>query len=76
MDLDRSFVRTCFISRAKVRDCILEAFSGPPDCGDYSPSYQKTINCIQMCVLSRVSQVLSFFLLMSYFNNSKHQLVL
>ncbi|XP_030134936.2 uricase isoform X1 [Taeniopygia guttata] len=41
----------------KIRECILEAFAGPPDCGEYSPSYQKTINCIQMLVLSRVSQV-------------------
>ncbi|XP_054067204.1 uricase-like isoform X1 [Rissa tridactyla] len=41
----------------KIRECILEAFAGPPDCGEYSPSYQKTVNCIQMCVLSKVSQV-------------------
>ncbi|XP_057230821.1 uricase-like [Malurus melanocephalus] len=41
----------------KIRECILEAFAGPPDCGEYSPSYQKTVNCIQMHVLSRVSQV-------------------
>uniref|UniRef100_A0A8C3XYP0 Uricase n=1 Tax=Catharus ustulatus TaxID=91951 RepID=A0A8C3XYP0_CATUS len=38
----------------KIRECILEAFAGPPDCGEYSPSYQKTVNCIQMLVLSRL----------------------
>lgn len=76
MDLDKDFVRTCVSSRNKVRECILEAFSGPPDCGEYSPSYQKTVNSIQMCVLSKVSQVTSFLLLMFYFNNSEHQLVL
>lgn len=62
----QKFCKNCFTSRAKVRKCILEAFSGPPDCGEYSPSYQKTVNCIQMRVLSQVSQVLSFFLLMFY----------
>uniref|UniRef100_A0A8C3K1Q4 Uricase n=1 Tax=Calidris pygmaea TaxID=425635 RepID=A0A8C3K1Q4_9CHAR len=47
----------------KIRECILEAFTGPPDCGEYSPSYQKTVNTIQMCVLSKVPQVSSFLLL-------------
>nr|8OFK_AAA Chain AAA, Uricase [Gallus gallus]8OFK_BBB Chain BBB, Uricase [Gallus gallus]8OFK_CCC Chain CCC, Uricase [Gallus gallus]8OFK_DDD Chain DDD, Uricase [Gallus gallus]8OH8_AAA Chain AAA, Uricase [Gallus gallus]8OH8_BBB Chain BBB, Uricase [Gallus gallus]8OH8_CCC Chain CCC, Uricase [Gallus gallus]8OH8_DDD Chain DDD, Uricase [Gallus gallus] len=51
----RDFDFDCIWS--KVRECILEAFSGPPDCGEYSPSYQRTVNCIQMCVLSRVPQV-------------------
>uniref|UniRef100_A0A8C0FI10 Uricase n=1 Tax=Bubo bubo TaxID=30461 RepID=A0A8C0FI10_BUBBB len=46
----------------KIRECIIEAFSGPPDCGEYSPSYQKTVNSIQMLVLSKVSQVSSFLL--------------
>uniref|UniRef100_A0A8D2NYK3 Uricase n=1 Tax=Zosterops lateralis melanops TaxID=1220523 RepID=A0A8D2NYK3_ZOSLA len=55
----------------KIRECILEAFAGPPDCGEYSPSYQKTVNCIQMFVLSRVSQVSSFLLMMFYFSNSE-----
>lgn len=72
MDLDRIFVRMCLTSRSKVRECILEAFSGPPDCGEYSPSYQRTVNCIQMCVLSRVPQVSSVFLLMFYLNSSKY----
>uniref|UniRef100_A0A8C6YPG7 Uricase n=1 Tax=Nothoprocta perdicaria TaxID=30464 RepID=A0A8C6YPG7_NOTPE len=46
----------------KVRECVIEAFAGPPDCGVYSPSYQKTVNSIQMLILSRVSQVSSFLL--------------
>ncbi|NXC16728.1 URIC Uricase, partial [Corythaeola cristata] len=41
----------------QIRDCILEAFSGPPDSGEYSPSYQKTVNRIQMLVLSKTPQV-------------------
>ncbi|XP_010210308.1 PREDICTED: uricase-like [Tinamus guttatus] len=41
----------------KVRECVIEAFSGPPECGEYSPSYQKTVNSIQMLILSKVSQV-------------------
>lgn len=66
--LIQGFVRTCVTSRKKIRECILEAFAGPPDCGEYSPSYQKTVNCIQMLVLSRVSQVSSFLLMMCYLN--------
>lgn len=66
--LIQGFVRTCVTSRKKIRECILEAFAGPPDCGEYSPSYQKTVNCIQMLVLSRVSQVSSFLLMMFYLN--------
>lgn len=69
--LIQGFVRTCVISRKKIRECILESFAGPPDCGEYSPSYQKTVNCIQMLVLSRVPQVSSFLLMMFYFNNSE-----
>lgn len=64
----QGFVRTCVTSRNKIRECILEAFAGPPDCGEYSPSYQKTVNCIQMHVLCKVPQVSSFLLLMFYFN--------
>uniref|UniRef100_A0A8B9CKV1 Uricase n=1 Tax=Anser brachyrhynchus TaxID=132585 RepID=A0A8B9CKV1_9AVES len=67
----RDFDFDCIWYMNKVRECILEAFSGPPDCGEYSPSYQKTVNSIQMCVLSKVSQVTSFLLLMFYFNNSE-----
>ncbi|XP_019386731.1 PREDICTED: uricase-like [Crocodylus porosus] len=40
-----------------ARECVLEAFSGPPDCGKYSPSYQKTVNDIQMLILEKVPQV-------------------
>lgn len=58
------FVSSCVTSRNKVRECILEAFSGPPDCGEYSPSYQKTVNSIQMFILSRVPEVSYFLLLM------------
>lgn len=68
----QSFVRTCVTSRNKVRECILEAFAGPPDCGEYSPSYQKTVNSIQMYILSKVPQVSSFLLLLFYLNNSEH----
>uniref|UniRef100_A0A8C0FZC1 Uricase n=1 Tax=Chelonoidis abingdonii TaxID=106734 RepID=A0A8C0FZC1_CHEAB len=39
-----------------VHECVLEAFSGPPDCGEYSPCHQKTINNIQMLILARVPQ--------------------
>lgn len=66
--LIQGFVRACVTSRSKIRECILEAFAGPPDCGEYSPSYQKTVNCIQMHVLCKVPQVSSFLLLMVYFN--------
>ncbi|XP_039341174.1 uricase-like [Mauremys reevesii] len=40
-----------------VHECVLEAFSGPPDCGEYSPSHQKTVNNIQMLTLARVPQI-------------------
>uniref|UniRef100_A0A8C8RCI1 Uricase n=1 Tax=Pelusios castaneus TaxID=367368 RepID=A0A8C8RCI1_9SAUR len=40
-----------------VHECVLEAFSGPPDCGEYSPSYQKTVNDIQVLILARVPQI-------------------
>uniref|UniRef100_A0A8C3N746 Uricase n=1 Tax=Geospiza parvula TaxID=87175 RepID=A0A8C3N746_GEOPR len=52
----------------KIRECILEAFAGPPDCGEYSPSYQKTVNCIQMLVLSRVPQVIEVVLNNTFYN--------
>ncbi|NXT86867.1 URIC Uricase, partial [Anhinga rufa] len=53
----RDFDFDCVWYMTKIRECILEAFSGPPDCGEYSPSYQKTVNSIQMLILSKVSQV-------------------
>ncbi|CAM5162164.1 unnamed protein product [Natator depressus] len=40
-----------------VHECVLEAFSGPPECGEYSPSYQKTVNNIQKLILARVPQI-------------------
>ncbi|XP_074859367.1 uricase-like [Carettochelys insculpta] len=40
-----------------VHRSILEAFSGPPESGEYSPSYQKTINDIQLLILARVPQI-------------------
>ncbi|XP_006120349.2 uricase-like [Pelodiscus sinensis] len=40
-----------------VHQSVLEAFAGPPECGEYSPSYQKTVNDIQMLVLARVPQL-------------------
>uniref|UniRef100_A0A674IVE6 Uricase n=1 Tax=Terrapene triunguis TaxID=2587831 RepID=A0A674IVE6_9SAUR len=39
-----------------VHESVLEAFSGPPDCGEYSPSHQKTVNNIQMLTLARIPQ--------------------
>uniref|UniRef100_A0A663E0A2 Uricase n=1 Tax=Aquila chrysaetos chrysaetos TaxID=223781 RepID=A0A663E0A2_AQUCH len=51
----------------KICECILEAFAGPPDCGEYSPSYQKTVNSIQMLVLSKV-QVIEVILNNTFYN--------
>uniref|UniRef100_A0A8C3SSY3 Uricase n=1 Tax=Chelydra serpentina TaxID=8475 RepID=A0A8C3SSY3_CHESE len=49
------YFHTIFL-RDIVHESVLEAFSGPPDCGEYSPSYQKTVNDIQMLILARVPQ--------------------
>ncbi|CAM5135440.1 unnamed protein product, partial [Eretmochelys imbricata] len=40
-----------------VHECVLEAFSGPPNSGEYSPFHQKTVNDIQMLTLARVPQI-------------------
>ncbi|XP_061486523.1 uricase-like [Rhineura floridana] len=40
-----------------AHECVLDAFAGPPETGHYSPSYQKTVNCIQTCILDRIPQI-------------------
>ncbi|MBN3308786.1 URIC Uricase, partial [Amia calva] len=40
-----------------VRDTIVEKFAGPYDCGEYSPSVQKTLYETQLLVLDRVAEV-------------------
>uniref|UniRef100_A0A8D0HKX0 Uricase n=1 Tax=Sphenodon punctatus TaxID=8508 RepID=A0A8D0HKX0_SPHPU len=40
-----------------VHECALDAFSGPPETGHYSPSYQKTVNDIQMLILDTVPEI-------------------
>uniref|UniRef100_A0A8D2JCD5 Uricase n=1 Tax=Varanus komodoensis TaxID=61221 RepID=A0A8D2JCD5_VARKO len=37
--------------------CVLDAFAGPPETGHYSPSYQKTVNCIQISLFEGVPQI-------------------
>uniref|UniRef100_A0A8C6VGW9 Uricase n=1 Tax=Naja naja TaxID=35670 RepID=A0A8C6VGW9_NAJNA len=43
-----------------AHESILDAFAGPPETGHYSPSYQKTVNCIQTYILERIPQASSF----------------
>lgn len=40
-----------------MRNCILEAFAGPPDTGIFSPSVQNTLYIAQKDVLERVPQM-------------------
>ncbi|XP_026534231.1 uricase-like [Notechis scutatus] len=40
-----------------AHESILDAFAGPPETGHYSPSYQKTVNCIQTYILERIPQI-------------------
>jgi len=40
-----------------VRDCILDAFAGPPDTGVFSPSVQNTLYIAQKNVLERIPQM-------------------
>ncbi|XP_062992990.1 uricase-like [Elgaria multicarinata webbii] len=62
-----SLVKWCYNECAEGLDydCIwrtahestLDAFAGPPETGHYSPSYQKTVNCIQTYILDRLPEV-------------------
>uniref|UniRef100_A0A663E092 Uricase n=1 Tax=Aquila chrysaetos chrysaetos TaxID=223781 RepID=A0A663E092_AQUCH len=63
----KDFDFDCIWYTNKICECILEAFAGPPDCGEYSPSYQKTVNSIQMLVLSKV-QVIEVILNNTFYN--------
>ncbi|XP_025027323.1 uricase-like [Python bivittatus] len=40
-----------------AHESVLDAFAGPPETGHYSPSYQKTVNCIQTFILERIPQI-------------------
>jgi len=40
-----------------VKDCILDAFAGPPDTGVFSPSAQNTVYIAQKNVLERIPQM-------------------
>ncbi|CAL8121738.1 unnamed protein product [Orchesella dallaii] len=40
-----------------VRDCILDAFAGPPDVGVFSPSVQNTLYLAQKRVLEKIPQM-------------------
>jgi len=40
-----------------VKDCILDAFAGPPDTGIFSPSVQNTLYLAQKKVLERIPQM-------------------
>ena len=43
--------------RNTVRDCILDAFAGPPDTGIFSPSVQNTLYLAQKKVLETIPQM-------------------
>ncbi|XP_062834162.1 uricase isoform X2 [Anolis carolinensis] len=40
-----------------AHESALDAFAGPPETGHYSPSYQKTVNCVQEYILEKIPQV-------------------
>ncbi|XP_042322063.1 uricase-like isoform X2 [Sceloporus undulatus] len=40
-----------------AHECALDAFAGPPETGHYSPSYQKTVNCVQEYILEKIPEV-------------------
>nr|XP_028587935.1 uricase-like [Podarcis muralis] len=48
-----------------AHECALDAFAGPPETGHYSPSYQKTVNCIQTYILDRLPQIEEVEVIMS-----------
>lgn len=41
----------------RVKETIVEKFAGPYDCGEYSPSVQKTLYDTQVLVLDRIPEV-------------------
>lgn len=41
----------------RVKETIIEKFAGPYDCGEYSPSVQKTLYDTQVLVLDRIPEV-------------------
>lgn len=43
--------------RNRVKETIIEKFAGPYDCGEYSPSVQKTLYDTQVLVLDRIPEV-------------------
>lgn len=43
--------------RDRVKETIIEKFAGPYDCGEYSPSVQKTLYDTQVLVLDRIPEV-------------------
>lgn len=40
-----------------MKETIIEKFAGPYDCGEYSPSVQKTLYSTQVMVLDRIPEV-------------------
>lgn len=40
-----------------MKETIIEKFAGPYDCGEYSPSVQKTLYDTQVLVLDRIPEV-------------------
>ncbi|XP_054836347.1 uricase-like [Eublepharis macularius] len=48
-----------------AHEAALDAFAGPPETGHYSPSYQRTVYCIQTYILERVPQIEEVEVIMS-----------
>ncbi|XP_053106504.1 uricase-like [Hemicordylus capensis] len=40
-----------------AHESALDAFAGPPETGHYSPSYQRTVNCIQTYIMERIPEI-------------------
>ncbi|XP_078249190.1 uricase [Pogona vitticeps] len=49
--------------------CVLDAFAGPPETGHYSPSYQKTVNCIQEYILNEIKEIAEVEVILSNIHN-------